>query len=448
MTLAVVGTVRTKFAERTHLMTLSTRRARRTKIAFPGNVVAHVSTDARVLTVLSIVSRFARVLASFSHISRWTFALSRRGLAATAVEAITRLFTVFSVISGGATQLTKMPEITGFTVTMTGEPIAHATVMALAGEGAVGPEFAEGTDLVASIAGPAHTAVTGTRGRMTISAVFTRASLFTIFSIQVLLADLAASWSIITRGTTAFSRFHVTGGVIVTLAQLPAFLTPSAGRTRLLASGSDPSRGTLTFAIDRIAHRLVPAVTFQNTIRTKRAWQALFVTVVASEPRFTTAFTRDRITKGIGSRTIARKSATITIRSFGTDFRTGEGGEAGWALTLAGNVIAGGRMGTIANLIAFVAPKAGNAGPFAKSTSPTWFANAFSRQRVTNGSILTMTLFGAIFSIIPSRARHFASVTRPPGSAMTLAIFRIAGQGIGTITTLITSFSEESFRAV
>ena len=105
-------------------------------------------------------------------------------------------------------------------------------------------------------------------------------------------------------------------------------------------------------------------------------------------------------------------------------------------------------MGTIANLIAFVAPKAGNAGSFAKSTSPTWFANAFSRQWITNGSILTMTLFGAIFSIIPSRARHFASVTRPSGRAMTFTIFRIAGQGIRAITTLITSFAIKALRAV
>ena len=192
MTLAVVGTVRTKFAERTHLMALAPSRAGRTQIALTGHVITNVAASAGTLTVLPIITSFARVLTSITDKSRLALALSRLSVAAAAIETIAGVLAVFSVVSLGATQLAQMPEISRFAVAMAGESVAHSAVVTLAGQRAIGAEFAEGTRLVASVAGPSHAAVTFAGRWMAVSVVFARTRFVAIHAVSILPANLTA----------------------------------------------------------------------------------------------------------------------------------------------------------------------------------------------------------------------------------------------------------------
>ena len=105
-------------------------------------------------------------------------------------------------------------------------------------------------------------------------------------------------------------------------------------------------------------------------------------------------------------------------------------------------------MGTIANLVAIIAPESGNARSFAKSSSPSRFTHAISVQRITNGPVLTMTSLGAIFSVKSRRASLSTSVAGPARGAVALSFFRVARQRIGAIAFFGTSSAEETLRAV
>lgn len=79
----------------------------------------------------------------------------------------------------------------------------------------------------------------------------------------------------------------------------------------------------MTLAIHGMAGRIVVAVAFEDAIRAEGSYQALFITVIASEARFAPAFPGHRVAEGVGPGTIARKRTIFSKCTLRTNFRAG-----------------------------------------------------------------------------------------------------------------------------
>ena len=102
---------------------------------------------------------------------------------------------------------------------------------------------------MASLARPAHTAVTPTRHRMTIGFILTVARFFTIDAVLSISANSFTFFTLVPRRTLTFSRLYVARGVILAFAEIPTAFSPSAFGAWIVASCANQSGGTLTFPI-------------------------------------------------------------------------------------------------------------------------------------------------------------------------------------------------------
>lgn len=89
------------------------------------------------------------------------------------------------------------------------------------------------------VARPPHAAVTLSRHWVTVSFVFTITGFLTMDTVFSISANSLALFSLVTRRTKAFSRFHVTNGVILAFAHILASFGPSSFWALFVACGAD-----------------------------------------------------------------------------------------------------------------------------------------------------------------------------------------------------------------
>ena len=187
-------------------------------MTFSRHRIANVPALTRLLTVLAVIPCFARLFASVADETRFAFTLSRLRVASAVVQTVARRLTMFSVVPLGAAQLAKMTEISGFAMAMSRESVAHSTVMALTSESAIGTKFAKWADLMATVSRPSVSAMTRAVFRVTITVVFTRASVFAFDSVKVFVANLITFGAMVTGLAKTFPGCYITRRVVMTFA--------------------------------------------------------------------------------------------------------------------------------------------------------------------------------------------------------------------------------------